>query len=241
MPRAIASSPTRDVGTARRGQRGDGIYPPVVNPSCPTGSLLIFLEATYHTTLPCVPRCSGALLELGQLAPLVCVSLSLSVSYEWCAGLLGDGLARPWADTRRWTNRQRARRSLLYRYSPRYLHYGSELYASTQPAWCAPPPPLGCHHVARITKWNLRVYTIQSINAGWRSCRRSSRQCWSRRASDAQRSTALPAASPLRSTARGSLIRLPRPGCWETYEPRLKNRLIHKTDERDILKNNAKT
>ena len=95
MPRAIASSPTRDVGTARRGQRGDGIYPPVVNPSCPTGSLLIFLEATYHTTLPCVPRCSGALLELGQLAPLVCVSLSLSVSYEWCAGLLGDGLARP--------------------------------------------------------------------------------------------------------------------------------------------------
>ena len=60
MPREIASSPTRDIGTARRGQRGDGIHPPVVNPTCPIGSLLIFLEATYHTTLPCVSSLSAA-------------------------------------------------------------------------------------------------------------------------------------------------------------------------------------
>ena len=54
LPREIATSPTRDVDTARQGHPGDGIHPPVVNPSCPAGSLLIFLEATYHTTLPCV-------------------------------------------------------------------------------------------------------------------------------------------------------------------------------------------
>jgi hypothetical protein len=38
----------------------------------------------------------------------------------------------------RWTNQDHARRSLLYRYSPRYMHYASELYATTQPAWCEP-------------------------------------------------------------------------------------------------------
>jgi hypothetical protein len=48
--------------------------------------MLIFLEATFHTTLP-------------------------------------------------WTNHDHARRSLLYRYSPKYLHYAGELFGSSQPAW----------------------------------------------------------------------------------------------------------
>jgi hypothetical protein len=52
LPRGIQMSPVRDVGTDRAGRRGDGIYPPVINLSAPIGSLLIFLEATYHTTLP---------------------------------------------------------------------------------------------------------------------------------------------------------------------------------------------
>ena len=88
MPNEIVRIPTRDAGTEREGQRGDGIHPPVHNPSCPKGSMLIFLEATYHTTLP-------------------------------------------------WTNKEHARRSLLYRYSPKYLHYGSEQYATSQPDWVA--------------------------------------------------------------------------------------------------------
>ena len=88
MPNEIVRIPTRDAGTEREGQRGDGIHPPVHNPSCPKGSMLIFLEATYHTTLP-------------------------------------------------WTNKEHARRSLLYRYSPKYLHYASEQYATSQPDWVA--------------------------------------------------------------------------------------------------------
>ena len=52
----------------------------------PKGSMLIFLEATLHTTLP-------------------------------------------------WFNRDRPRRSLLYRYSPPFLHYGGGSYITEQPAW----------------------------------------------------------------------------------------------------------
>ena len=36
-----------------------------------------------------------------------------------------------------WTNRSTERRSLLYRYSPKYLHYASEQYATSQPDWVA--------------------------------------------------------------------------------------------------------
>ena len=109
MPNEIVRIPTRDIGTEREGQRGDGIHPPVHNPSCPKGSMLIFLEATYHTTLP-------------------------------------------------WTNKEHARRSLLYRYSPKYLHYASEQYATSQPDWVAElseeqqavlEPPYIYHHPVR--------------------------------------------------------------------------------------------
>lgn len=85
-PPEIVRSPTRDSGTEREGQRGDGIHLPVINPAAPIGSMLIFLEATFHTTLP-------------------------------------------------WTNHDHSRRSLLYRYSPKYLHYSAELYGTSQPAW----------------------------------------------------------------------------------------------------------
>ena len=79
----IPSSPTR--GPA-------GLHPPVVNPAAPAGSLLLFLEATLHCTLP-------------------------------------------------WRNAAHARRSLLYRYSPKYLHFAGGSYESRQPEWVAELTP----------------------------------------------------------------------------------------------------
>ena len=59
MPAEIRQSPTRDIGTAQeglRGLRGDGVHAPLVNPACPKGGMILFLEATLHTTLPWTNR-----------------------------------------------------------------------------------------------------------------------------------------------------------------------------------------
>ena len=129
-PPEIVRSPTRDSGTEREGQRGDGIHLPVINPAAPIGSMLIFLEATFHCTLP-------------------------------------------------WTNHDHARRSLLYRYSPKYLHYAGELFGSSQPAW-----------VSELTEGNntsnllsLQLLVLARSFLTGCSVLQSSRRCWSPRGS----------------------------------------------------------